>query len=313
MAAHTLLNAFKTNTPAFGTWLTIGGFVHARSVARALVGLPQKQSWIMLDCEHGLLPLHPSGATEVIAAIHGVRDGPSALVRIPATGHGTGSGSEGVNWQIKYALDSGARGVLVPMVSTPSQAQEVVISSRFPPQGRRGFGSSYTQENWDIQTAGEYLNVANESVIVLVQIETREGVQNVKAIAEVDGIGKYQNSRFIELVQVAESPELLCSHADGLFIGPYDLSNALGYPPPSPDPHPEVEKVIQDILRVAHEAGKKWYVGCRAFHWHTLAFVMRFGFLIVLPPAFPNYSAMYCISGAQAARRAAEGFDMVSR
>ncbi|KAJ3772874.1 Pyruvate/Phosphoenolpyruvate kinase-like domain-containing protein [Lentinula raphanica] len=255
MAAHTLLNAFKTNTPAFGTWLTIGGFVHARSVARALVGLPQKQSWIMLDCEHGLLPLHPSGATEVIAAIHGVRDGPSALVRIPATGHGTGSGSEGVNWQIKYALDSGARGVLVPMVSTPSQAQEVVISSRFPPQGRRGFGSSYTQENWDIQTAGEYLNVANKSVIVLVQIETREGVQNVKAIAEVDGI-------------------------DGLFIGPYDLSNALGYPPPSPDPHPEVEKVIQDILRVAHEAGKK--------------------------------CAMYCISGAQAARRAAEGFDMIN-
>ncbi|KAJ3823733.1 Pyruvate/Phosphoenolpyruvate kinase-like domain-containing protein [Lentinula raphanica] len=246
----------------------------------------------MLDCEHGLLPLHPSGATEVIAAIHGVRDGPSALVRIPATGHGTGSGSEGVNWQIKYALDSGARGEkglvlfldypisnggnqkvywyqwyalslqsntnddnIFSQVSTPSQAQEVVISSRFPPQGRRGFGSSYTQENWDIQTAGEYLNVANKSVIVLVQIETREGVQNVKAIAEVDGI-------------------------DGLFIGPYDLSNALGYPPPSPDPHPEVEKVIQDILRVAHEAGKK--------------------------------CAMYCISGAQAARRAAEGFDMIN-
>lgn len=74
-------------------------------------------------------------------------------------------------------------------VSTPAQAREVVISSRFPPVGRRGFGSPYTQENWDIQTAGEYLNVANESVVVLVQIETREGVQNVQAIAEVDGIG----------------------------------------------------------------------------------------------------------------------------
>ncbi|KAJ3792897.1 Pyruvate/Phosphoenolpyruvate kinase-like domain-containing protein [Lentinula aff. detonsa] len=255
MAAHALLNAFKANKPAFGTWLTTGGFVHARSLARALIGLPQKQSWIMLDCEHGLIPLNPAGVIEVIAAIHGVRDGPSALVRIPATGHGTGNGSEGVNWQIKYALDAGARGVLVPMVSNPSQAQEVVISSRFPPQGRRGFGSPYTQENWDIQTAGEYLNVANENIVVLVQIETREGVQNVKAIAEVDGI-------------------------DGLFIGPYDLSNALGYPPPSPDPHPKVEQVIQDILRVAHEAGKK--------------------------------CAMYCTSGAQAAQRATEGFDMIN-
>ncbi|KAH7871290.1 Pyruvate/Phosphoenolpyruvate kinase-like domain-containing protein [Lentinula edodes] len=255
MAAHALLNTFRANKPAFGTWLTTGGFVHARSLARALIGTPQQQSWIMLDCEHGLLPLNPAGATEVIAAIHGVRDGPSALVRIPATGHGVGNGSEGVNWQIKYALDAGARGVLVPMVSTPAQAHEVVLSSRFPPVGRRGFGSPYTQENWDIQTAGEYLNEANESVVVLVQIETREGVQNVQAIAEVDGI-------------------------DGLFIGPYDLSISLGYPPPSPDPHPQVEQVIQDILTVAHKAGKK--------------------------------CAMFCTSGTQAARRAAEGFDMIN-
>ncbi|KAE9390119.1 Phosphoenolpyruvate/pyruvate domain-containing protein [Gymnopus androsaceus JB14] len=257
MAAHTLLNVFKANKPAFGVWLTNGGFVHARSVARSLVSQSSRpnMSWIMLDCEHGLLPLNPAGATEVIAAIHGVKDGPSALVRIPATGHGTGSGSEGVNWQIKYALDAGARGVLVPMVSTPSQAHQVAQSSRFPPLGRRGFGSPYTQENWNIPTGSEYLSVANDNVVVLVQIETREGVENVKAIAEVDGI-------------------------DGLFIGPYDLSICLGYPPPSPDPHPEIEKVIQDILRAAHDAGKK--------------------------------CAMYCISGAQAARRAAEGFDMIN-
>lgn len=112
MAAHTLLNAFKAKNPAFGIWLTNGGFVHARSVARSLVANPHTtMSWIMLDCEHGLLPLNPAGATEVIAAIHGVKDGPSALVRIPATGHGTGSGSEGINWQIKYALDAGARGM----------------------------------------------------------------------------------------------------------------------------------------------------------------------------------------------------------
>ncbi|KAJ3740181.1 Pyruvate/Phosphoenolpyruvate kinase-like domain-containing protein [Lentinula detonsa] len=284
MAAHALLNAFKANKPAFGTWLTTGGFVHARSLARALIGLPQKQSWIMLDCEHGLIPLNPAGVIEVIAAIHGVRDGPSALVRIPATGHGTGNGSEGVNWQIKYALDAGARGVLVPMVSTPSQAQEVVISSRFPPQGRRGFGSPYTQENWDIQTAGEYLNVANENIVVLVQIETREGVQNVKAIAEVDGIGGYHNLTKINrsscLSYMYSHSEFGFGTTDGLFIGPYDLSNALGYPPPSPDPHPKVEQVIQDILRVAHEAGKK--------------------------------CAMYCTSGAQAAQRATEGFDMIN-
>jgi len=89
----------------------------------------------------------------------------------------------------------------------------------------------------------------------MVQIETKEGLDNVKEIAAVDGV-------------------------DVLFIGPYDLSICLGYPAPSPDPHPEVEKVIQHIRQVAQQAGKK--------------------------------CAMYCTSGAQAARRAAEGFDMIS-
>jgi 4-hydroxy-2-oxoheptanedioate aldolase len=47
---------------------------------------------------------------------------------------------------------------------------------------------------------------------------------------------------------------------DGVFIGPYDLSLSLGFPPPNPDPHPKVEEAIQNILQAAHKAGKKWWV-----------------------------------------------------
>lgn len=47
---------------------------------------------------------------------------------------------------------------------------------------------------------------------------------------------------------------------DGVFIGPYDLSLSHGFPTPSPDPHPEVEKMIQNILALAHAEGKKWSV-----------------------------------------------------
>jgi len=101
----------------------------------------------------------------------------------------------------------------------------------------------------------EYLQEANDNVLVMVQIETKAGVQNVEKIAAVEGI-------------------------DALFIGPYDLSMSLGYPPPSPDPHPEVEQVIQRILNAAHSAGKK--------------------------------CAMFCTSGSQAAKRAKEGFDMIN-
>ncbi|GLB38904.1 putative phosphoenolpyruvate pyruvate domain-containing protein [Lyophyllum shimeji] len=246
-ASNTLLNAFKANKTAFGVWLTTKGYFHARTVAQASPHL----SWIVLDCEHGLIPLVPDAA-ESIAAIHSAVPGgagPSAVVRIPATGV---SGS--TSWQIKYALDAGARGILVPMVSTVEKAREVVADSKFPPAGRRGFGSPFTHGNWGVNV-GEYLTTANENISVMVQIENQEGVQNVEQIAAVEGI-------------------------DVLFVGPYDLSISLGYAPPNPDPHPDVEKIIQKVLKAAHGAGKK--------------------------------CAIYCSSGAQSAKRAAEGFDMIN-
>lgn len=107
MTTHALREVFKSNKTAFGTWISLPGYFHARTVAQASTRL----SWVMIDCEHGQVPLHP-GVSESIAAIHSVGSGaPSALVRVPATGI-----SSSTSWQIKYALDAGARGVLVPMV-----------------------------------------------------------------------------------------------------------------------------------------------------------------------------------------------------
>jgi 4-hydroxy-2-oxoheptanedioate aldolase len=107
MATHSLLRAFKSNKPAFGAWIALPGTFNARTVAQSSPSL----SWVLIDCEHGLTSLQP-GAAESIQAIQGIGAGaPSPIVRIPATGISTGTG-----WQIKYALDAGARGVLVPMV-----------------------------------------------------------------------------------------------------------------------------------------------------------------------------------------------------
>ncbi|KAF9043244.1 Pyruvate/Phosphoenolpyruvate kinase-like domain-containing protein [Panaeolus papilionaceus] len=247
MASHPLLNILKANKPAFGAWLTLPGVFHARTMAQTSPHL----SWIVVDCEHGLVPLVP-GAAETISAIQSARsDGtaPSAIVRVPATGVTASS-----SWQIKHALDGGAQGVILPLVSTAQKAREIVQDCKFPPVGRRGFGSPFTHGLWNI-TASQYIQSANDSTVVMVQIENKEAVENVKEIAQVDGV-------------------------DVLFIGPYDLSISLGFPPPSPDPHPEVEKVIQQILQAAHSAQKK--------------------------------CAIFCISGEQAARRAKEGFDMIN-
>lgn len=107
MSTHALLRAFRSSKPAFGAWIMLPGSFNARLVAASSPHL----SWIVIDCEHGLTSLQP-GAAESVQAIQGIgADAPSSIVRIPATGVSTGTG-----WQIKYALDSGARGVLVPMV-----------------------------------------------------------------------------------------------------------------------------------------------------------------------------------------------------
>lgn len=110
MASHPLLQAFQASKPAFGAWITLPHPFVARSVAVASPEL----SWLVIDCEHGLTPLQP-GAAETIAAVAGLGpSAPSIIVRIPATGPAADASA---SWQIKYALDAGARGVIVPMVS----------------------------------------------------------------------------------------------------------------------------------------------------------------------------------------------------
>ena len=112
---HPLLTAFRASAPALGAWLTLPG-AHA---ARTAAGASPHISWVVIDCEHGAAGLHP-GAGESVHAIAGLGpDAPSTIVRIPATG-ACADGS--ANWQIKYVLDQGARGVLVPMVRDVSRA-----------------------------------------------------------------------------------------------------------------------------------------------------------------------------------------------
>ena len=113
MASHPLIQAFQASKPAFGAWITLPSTFAARNLASASPDLV----WVTIDCEHGLTPLQP-GAAETIAAVAGLGpNAPSVLVRIPATGPAADASA---SWQIKYALDAGARGVIVPMVRCQS-------------------------------------------------------------------------------------------------------------------------------------------------------------------------------------------------
>lgn len=107
---------------------------------------------------------------ESVAAIASC--GVSPLVRIP----------DNQGWMVKRALDSGAHGIVVPLLYTAEDARKLVQSAKFPPLGQRGYGSPFSMGMFDVNggmTGLEYLQQANEGLVTVVQIETREALDNV--------------------------------------------------------------------------------------------------------------------------------------
>ena len=72
-----------------------------------------------------------------------------------------------------------AHGIIVPLLRHADDARKLVQSAKFPPAGQRGFGSPFPMEKFGGQTSAEYLQQANESLLTIVQIETKEALQNV--------------------------------------------------------------------------------------------------------------------------------------
>lgn len=164
---------------------------------------------------------------ESVAAIASC--GASPIVRIPA--------NEG--WMVKRALDTGAHGIVVPLLYTAEDARTLVQNAKFPPLGRRGYGSPFSMGSFAGQgelSGLEYLQNANDSLLTIVQIETKQALENLDAIAKVEGI-------------------------DVLFIGPWDLGNNLGYPVTG-EFAPELKAAIAKILEAAKANGKKAGIYC---------------------------------------------------
>ena len=105
-------------------------------------------------------------------------------------------------------------------------ATRLVQSTKFPPQGKRGFGSPFSTEKFGGITSAQYLQQANENLITIAQIETSEALRNVDAIAKVKGI-------------------------DVLLVGPFDLGNNIGHPILDGTMADELKEAIATILRTA--------------------------------------------------------------
>ena len=128
---------------------------------------------------------------------------------------------------IKRFLDLGVQTLLIPYVQSAAEAEAAVAAMRYPPRGIRGV-STLTRATGFGRTPG-YLTRADAELCLLVQIETRAGLDALEAIAAVDGV-------------------------DGLFIGPSDLSASLGHLGDAS--HPEVLAALEDAIGRIRAAGK---------------------------------------------------------
>lgn len=169
--------------------------------------------WILLDMEHS-----PNDLENLLTQLQAAAPYPTAsVVRVPWNDMVT----------IKRVLDIGAQSLLVPFVSTADEARAAVSFTRYPPLGVRGVAGTTRATRFG--RIADYPARVNDELCVLVQVETREGLDNLEAICAVDGI-------------------------DGVFIGPADLHASLGHTGQSANP--AVLPVIDDAIRRIRRAGK---------------------------------------------------------
>ena len=133
------------------------------------------------------------------------------LVRIPATEYHF----------VARVMDAGAMGIMVPMVETEEQAASIVQMAKYPPVGGRGAAFGVAHDDYTGGDIVEKIRQANSESLLIAQIETKRGVDNVDAIAAVEGI-------------------------DVLWVGHFDLTNSLGIP--GQFEHPEFKDALAKVL-----------------------------------------------------------------
>lgn len=171
--------------------------------------------FLMIDCEHG-----GAGMETVKAQCSYARGlGLCPIVRVPDTQYHL----------IANALDAGAMGVMVPLVGTPGQAEFIVSCTRYPPQGRRGAAFGMAHDDYEGGEVAAKIAALHERTMVIAMIETREGLDNVEAIAAVPGI-------------------------DVVWVGHFDLTNSMGIP--AQFQHPDFDAALRRTVGAAGTHGR---------------------------------------------------------
>ena len=199
--------ALREGRPQIGLWVSLIEAFAAEAVAGA--GF----DWLLIDTEHS-----PGSEMSVLAQLQAVAPYPVTPVVRPVSNDTA---------LIKRFLDIGVQTLLIPYVQSAAEAEAAVAAVRYPPRGVRGV-STLTRAT-GFGRVERYLTRADDEICLLVQIETRAGLDALEAIAAVDGV-------------------------DGLFIGPSDLGASLGHLGDSG--HPEVVAAVESAIARIRAAGK---------------------------------------------------------
>lgn len=197
----------SASQPSYGTWIASASLV----ALDALQGLGF--DWFVIDTEHA--QLNPETIAAMVALLGD--GGPRPLVRVGNVDP----------YLVKQALDTGAEGILVPLVSSEAQAKAAVAFAKYPPDGVRGAAAA-ASSRYGTELAS-YLRTANAETVVGVQIETREALAQLDAIAGVSGV-------------------------DLLFVGPQDLTLSLGLL--DDRKNPRVREAMRRVVETCERHGK---------------------------------------------------------
>ncbi|HPU62149.1 MAG TPA: aldolase/citrate lyase family protein [Bacillota bacterium] len=200
--ANKVKSMLRADQPTIGGWVTIGHPSVAEIVAST--GF----DWVVVDMESGALScFEVQMLFQAMAPFDVV-----PMVRVPKNDPKI----------IGQVLDMGALGVVVPLVNSRAEAEAAVSAAKYPPEGTRGV--SVSRAHGYGTRFKEYIDTANEDVLVVIQIEHIDAVNNIDDILSVKGI-------------------------DAVFIGPADLSGSMGLL--GQPRHPEVQEMFNRILEGA--------------------------------------------------------------
>jgi 4-hydroxy-2-oxoheptanedioate aldolase len=191
----------------------LGIFLMLRTDPVAVEAL-SKAGWdyICIDMQHGTM-----GWTDTLATLQAISLGPATpLARVPANDPTV----------IGRVLDSGAAGVIVPMIETADQARQAVAACHYAPRGRRSYGPVRA----NILHGPGYFAESADQVMCIPMIETRQGVKNVEEIVAVPGV-------------------------DAVYVGPVDLAITYGLPPELDQDDHEFTGALEQIVAACTAQG----------------------------------------------------------